>query len=432
MKPKTEYQRRVMALSEKLPAITDKQKQWAFDNCFEKNAFYNKGEAWCLMCSNTFPVAISSLMVDVLEEYVVCPHCGKKVRLQNSRKVKFEDKWYYTILTTRNGFQVCRHFIVSKYLRKETNYIYHDIHEAVQNWIDEQGRETIIARPCKPLMFCHDYWDFDKPMEIRPKKGHSRYDIDARYIYPQRKVLPIIKRNGFSGKFHGVPANELFRMLLADREAEMLIKNGQTEILYHKFLYGFGEFCTPYQPAIRIAIRNKYIVRDYTLWRDYLGLLDYFSLDLHNAHYVCPDNLRQEHDKLLARKKRAEERKARERRIAEAAKWEEDYKAAKGKYFGICFQNDNIVIAVITSVAEMAEEGKEMNHCVFESEYFKNPDSLILSARNKNGKRLETIEVSTKTFSVVQSRGRYNEVTKYHDDIIELVNNNINMIKAVS
>lgn len=432
MKPKTAYQRRVFELSEKLPAISEKQKQWAFENVFEKIAYYNKGEAWCLLCSNTFPVAISSLMVDEVEEYVVCPHCGKKVRLQKRRNVKFEEKWYYTILTTSNGFQVCRHFIVSKYLRKETNYIYHDIHEVVQNWIDNKGKETIIARPCKPIMYCYDNWDFNKPMEIRQKNGYSRYDIDARYIYPQRKVLPIIKRNGFGGKFHGLPANNLFRMLLADREAEMLIKNGQYKILFHKFLYGFREFCMPYQQAIRIAIRNKYIVRDYTLWRDYLGLLNYFNLDLHNAHYVCPDNLRQEHDKLLERKKRVEERKARERRFAEAAKWEEDYKADKGKYFGICFGNENIVIAVIRSVAEMAEEGKEMKHCVFESEYFKDPDSLILSARDKKGKRLETIEVSTKTFSVVQSRGRYNDVTKYHDEIIELVNKNIHVIKAAS
>ena len=69
-----------------------------------------------------------------------------------------------------------------------------------------------------------------------------------------------------------------------------------------------------------------------------------------------------------------------------------------------------------------------MQHCVFSNAYYNKEHSLILSA-TINGKRIETIEVSLKTFQIVQSRGLCNANTEYHDRIINLVNNNINLIR---
>ena len=65
-------------------------------------------------------------------------------------------------------------------------------------------------------------------------------------------------------------------------------------------------------------------------------------------------------------------------------------------------------------------------HCV--GGYHKRKDSLILSA-TIDGKRIETIEVSLKTFEVVQCRGVCNENSEYHDRIIALVNKNANLIR---
>ena len=59
-------------------------------------------------------------------------------------------------------------------------------------------------------------------------------------------------------------------------------------------------------------------------------------------------------------------------------------------------------------------------------------ESLILSAKDKAGNRIETIELSLKTFKVVQSRGVCNTNTPMHDEIIELVNKNINLIRKVA
>ena len=134
---------------------------------------------------------------------------------------------------------------------------------------------------------------------------------------------------------------------------------------------------------------------------------------------------------MLARKTRIEKKTERERQIAESRKWEAEYKETKGKFFGICFGSDDIIITVIKSVAEMADEGEAMHHCVHKMGYYKRPESLILSAKDKSGKRIETIEVNLKTYKVVQSRGVNNSSTPKHDDIIRLVNNNMNLIRQV-
>lgn len=69
-----------------------------------------------------------------------------------------------------------------------------------------------------------------------------------------------------------------------------------------------------------------------------------------------------------------------------------------------------------------------MHHCCYECGYYKKKQSLVLSARIED-RRIETVEVSLKSFKVVQSRGVCNENTEYHDRIISLVEKNMNRIR---
>jgi hypothetical protein len=121
---------------------------------------------------------------------------------------------------------------------------------------------------------------------------------------------------------------------------------------------------------------------------------------------------------------RKHERTEQQRR--KAIEDEKQYLKAKGIFFGLAFTDSLICVKVIESVEEMAEEGRTMHHCV--GGYHKRKDSLILSA-TIDGKRIETIEVSLKTFEVVQCRGVCNENSEYHDRIIALVNKNANLIR---
>lgn len=432
MRPRTKLQKTVADLSAKLPEVTEKQKQYAYEHCFTPLAYYTKKSAWCSLCGGSFDWMASDLSVALdIDNSVVCPHCGRKLKLQKSRKIKDHEAWYYTVLTTKGGFQVCRNLIVQKTVRKD-HKPFMWIAEAFQNWISDDGRETIMARPCSRVMGCNDKWIFNRPMEIKEKSRDpytpDKYDVFAKTIYPGGNILAKIKKLGYSRRIETLSPCNAFKLLLKDKEAEILAKNGQYGLLGYKSDKGGCNL--PFNHAIRIASRNRYIVNDAAMWIDYLRLLEYFHLDTHNAHYVCPKDLKAEHDKLMVKKQKAENRIAYEKKIAEAKKWEAKYQESKGKFFGICFGNENIMITVIQSVAEMVEEGKAMHHCVYTMGYYKKDDSLILSAKDKAGNRIETIELSLKTFKVLQSRGRCNHNTESHSEILELVKKNIHLIKS--
>lgn len=438
MRPRNQRQREIVALSATLPPVTAKQRRWAFDHCFSRKAFLCKSRAWCSVCGAPFDApGVSPLGATLIGETVVCRHCGNKLKVESSRRLKHSEKWYYTILTTCRGYQVCRNFTVSKYISRGEKPFY-DITEVVQNWIAEDGHEEVIARPVNTIAGYYDCWAHSKPMELRDSKRPDmyrpdKYRIGGAWIYPLRKVLPLARRNGYTGLNRtGLPESEHIRLLLTDREAEWLEKTGQYELLRWKYNRGLGEFRMPYAHAIRIAHRNRYRIRDASMWMDYLEILDYFRLDTHNARYVCPKNLKAEHDRLYRLRERAEAKKEAERKRKEAAKWEADYRARKGAFLGICFGNDAIRITVLQSVAEFAEEGKAMHHCVYSGSYFKKPDVLILSAKSTDGKRLATIELNLKTLQVVQCRAACNKKPEQHDEIINLINKNIHLIKHAS
>lgn len=441
MEPRNRQERLVVALSASLPAITPKQRQWAIDTCFEKIGYYTKGKVWCSQCGMLHDKT-SSELVGLVGDETICPHCGIRLKLKVCRATKTYEICYFSILTTCKGYQVCRHFIIEKRMWKTSNNINVDhapeytINEAVQNWIAPNGSETIMARPCKCIPHIYDAWNFDKPMSIKHKAdvrtsyNPDKYNIHVDYIYPHRSILPILRRNGYTVHCKTLSASETMKLVLTDREAEILAKNKQYGLLAYKCRSGYREFCMPYAHSIRIAIRNKYIVNDPSMWYDYLDLLAYFHLDTHNAHYVCPTNLKREHDMLLKRKQRIERQRIAEQKRKEAEQWEAQYRKDKERFFDICFSDDKVVITVIQSVADMAEEGAKMHHCVFDMGYYKRKDSLILSARSvADGTRIETVEVSLKSFKVLQSHGLQNSYTPYHDEIINLVEKNINKIR---
>lgn len=70
------------------------------------------------------------------------------------------------------------------------------------------------------------------------------------------------------------------------------------------------------------------------IWFDYLDLLRYFHKDLHNAHYVCPDNLKKEHDKLVIKKRQLQEKEEAERKRKRAIEDEAKFKVLKAKFLG--------------------------------------------------------------------------------------------------
>lgn len=424
----TKKERRVTELHLTLPPISTKQKNWAIKKISPKWAYQCKDEIWCTACGRTFGI----------EWYHdgECPYCHEKIQHKKTRTIRCNIREYFSIITRCKEFQVVRHFLYEHYARKSCtpNQV---ISEAVQVWIDSKGKKTIMALPRHGLSGGYsDNWKFGHPMKIRyPYNNYymtDPYDIWASYIYPYYSLIPILRRNGFTLKADANPC-EVMQALLQHNEAEMLIKTKQFSLL--KYFYCNDHLyhrLSKWLHAVKICNRNNYIVRDASMWNDYLELLEYFQLDTHNAHYVCPKNLKAEHDRLMHKRERCERIKEVEARKKKIRQEEEAYIKRVGDYLSLDIHDRDIKIQLIPSVAEMYEEGESMHHCVYINEYYKKKNSLIFSARNKKDyTRIETIELNLLTLKIVQCRGKFNKNTSYHNHIIELMEKNINQIKEI-
>ena len=272
----------------------------------------------------------------------------------------------------------------------------------------------------------YDLWNEHSCMELRSNSNHFAYDITPQCTYPHIRIIKKIRRNGFKGKFYNISPNAFFKAILSDNKMETLLKVGQIEMFRHFIRSNAG--INEYWEALKICIRNGYEITNPSEWCDYIRLLKHFGMDIHNFKYVCPKDIVSEHDKLVKRRNDEIKREDNERKKAQAIENERIYKEQKGKFFGISFTDGIIQVHVLSSVHDFIEEAEIMHHCVFSNSYYLKENSLILSATIE-GKRIETIEVSLKTLQVVQSRGVCNKNTEYHEQIINLVNQNMGMIQ---
>lgn len=433
MRPRTKLHHQVIALKEKLPSITERHAQWAYRRLFRRYAWNTKHKVSCFECGHSWDYK----MTNVAKLFpVICPQCKKKLEARDNRRWRFSEISYFQIITVVNGFQVIR--VIQIYQHCAKGYpVHYSFHEIYQHWISMDGRLTILAVGANYMGFNyngHSNWHWCSPMEIRGE--NDRYFINDVVAYPRPKVHPMIIRNGFSGNLLGYNSTYLFQILLAHPMAETLMKAGQYRFLeyFDRSMHKLAQFW----PQIKICIRNSYIVSDTITWFDYLNMLVRFKKDIFNPKYICPEDLKKEHDfynhKIQVIRDR-ELREAKRKRIEElkktALEYNKKYIEMKGRYLDLSFTDGIINIVVLKDVDDFQEEGKTLHHCVFNNEYFIKEDSLILSARKKD-KRLETIEVDLPSMKVIQCMGAFHKNTRYHKKILSLLNNNLPAIKKIS
>lgn len=441
MKPKTKIQKEVAELYPQLPPLTQSQIEYARANCHHHVGFVSGNKVWCVNCQQVSEPEIHHSKDKFEKEYCICPHCGKRLDINRKAKRIYREEVFYTVLTTFRGWQVIRHFIVKTESFRNKPYDRScEIYEVVQIWINSKGNSIIVAKPTVYNYFAYCLtWKFDADFEIRSSRrknhyyGDNKYEIWSEFIYPDSKVLPIVRRNGFSKKIadNVMPPCKLIKLLLTDSETEYLIKTKQYELARY-FKYQRDKSIKSYLPAIKTCFRHGYKIKDVSMWVDYVDSLIELGFDIANPHYACPVNLNASHDLMLKKKQKKHEIEKLKKLKIEAEEFEAEYQKTKAPFFGICFGNENVVITVIQSVADMAEEGSALHHCVYANKYFKRAESLILSAKDHAGNRIETIELSLKTFEVVQSRGLMNQNSKFHKEILDLVKSNIQLFKKAA
>lgn len=413
-----------MELHPTLRELSHRNLEWAKSKLFERYIYANGGEMWCSECGESWAGEPW-----VYERPYMCPKCAQTLTLKKSRKQKCDgERYYFTVLDTCKEWQVVRHYIICRSARRGTK-AYYDVAEVVQIWIDDDGHEVILSSPRRGLCGYYDAWITWAPMGVRYRGsyGPDCYAIDAP-IAPVAKLTERVKRNGYTRRCSGIAPDALMVALLTRPEVETMVKAKQYALA--SFFCNYADL-GKYWPAIKIAIRRGYRVKDASLWRDYIGDLIRLGKDIHNSVYACPTNLVKAHSQTsatLAKRARIEREKLQR---AEDAKNNVEYQERWANLLSLRLQLGNIRARLLSSVEEFYEEGKAMCHCVYTNHYYRNEGSVVFTVRDVDDHRLATVEYDIVRSQVLQCRGKANAKPARYDDILAMFAANSSKINKV-
>jgi len=388
----------------------------------------------CMECNHSWRPS------QVWQEEVIgvkCPSCNKKLKKISTENGGMASRFItYSVVQVVDRFQVVRYFSCWKHMSKNKipRYSFSSLFEEWKDW--DKNKKVIVGRT--------KGWTGDgfnsTEYEIRYVnnsgwRGDPYGAFISDYNCPGAEFLPRFKMYGLTKHKHDCDYRMLLDRIEKCPKIETLLKSKQNELLEFA-LYKDSRHNT-YWDSIKIVIRNKYKITDAGIWYDYLDLLRYFKKDLHNAVYVCPKNLKKEHDRWMKKKReilRLQEIENEKLRVIKRQQKLEkaivDYVERWKNFFDLEFKKGNISISVLKSIDEFKEEGDELKHCVYTNEYYLKEKSLILSAK-VDGKRAETIELKLPELKIEQARGLKNNATEHHNEIIDLVNKNLEKIRKI-
>lgn len=424
MKARTKLQVRVKELSEGLPRIAKSQEKWAYTECLPHLAFANKSSVFCLDCGKTFSRDL------INRKRTTCPKCNTALKVEFTRKTTHKVVNYFAIAHVVGEFQVAEYYELFAYYKKGRP-IRHFLHAILEDWILPNKKVTKIGLLHNCSFNCDTWvgnWEI-REERIRYYHNAKKYDVYPRKYHPGSVFKPEYSKIGINKNLAGLTLTEAINIIPNEPKAETLLKAKRYELL-EEMSKSSGNV-RRYWPSIKIVLRNKYKIKDVSIWFDYLELLSYFHRDLHNAQYVCPKDLKKEHDRLVLKKRERQRKEEIERKRQQIAEAEVLFKKRIEKYLGLQFKTGNIVVKVLESVKEFEQEGDILKHCVFVNEYYTKEDSLILSARI-NDVPIETIEVNLSRMKIEQSRGLQNTPSEYNKKIISLVKRNLPTIRKIA
>lgn len=366
----------------------------------------------------------------------ICPHCGRKLTRDWSKKRLANPTCYFAKVTVCNGLQVMRMFYYSLFLGKGRKPI-ESCKEVYQQWFDPKNNLTAVYSLARlSLGYYIDSWNWSSNFAIR--KIGPQHLLSPLFLVGKTKLLPIYKKYGLKGGFHGISPRYVLSELICNSELEKLWKMKQFDYISYCIINSNHCYFTKHWRSLMITHRHKYHIKDMSMWIDLLGFLAELKLDCYNPKFICPENLKKTHDHfmILAQKKMEKERIQREKREAEERmlrdlRDEKLFYATKTKFFNLIFEDKELVITPLKSLEEFREEGETQKICVFSSRYYARQDSLILHAKIED-KIIATIELNLNTMEVVQCRGKCNSEPEHKQRIENLIYKNIGKIAKCS
>ncbi|MCD0474011.1 PcfJ domain-containing protein [Flavobacterium sp. EDS] len=426
MIPKSIIEKEISNLSSTLKPITAQMHTWAEKSIFLKWGVLSRGKFHCFECAHSWKPESQSKSC---QKFIKCTSCGGKLKIQGCNQVHFREIEYFGVLDVCQDYQVVRIICSHKHMKKNVTPTYSH-KEVMQHWINPKGEVRTMSLSTNVFSHAYDAWQYYSSLEIRPKnfQNSPKYQINPYKVYPHMKVLPILKRNGFKTGVYNIAPQILFTALLKDSIAETILKAKQTSLLSYYLQSPHQKILRNWQ-AVKVCLKNNYIITDYTIWEDYIATLQWFKKDLSCPSFVCPENLNASHDKLVAKKRELQRKKYLIKMRAEIQKVQKVYAEEKKCFFGLCFSHQNLNITVLENVQDFMEEGDILQHCIFTNEYHKKNNSLLFSARIDNIP-VETIEVSLSKMEITQCRGIKNNKSKHHKLIMSLMKKNLYQIHS--
>lgn len=219
----------------------------------------------------------------------LCPECGTRIEIKDTKERVIREKSYFNVITTMEGYQVVRMFLMMVEMRKGMKAKPAFL-EIGSYWIDCKGNTTVVGLQ-RTLGYYIDSFAFGSPLEIR-RDNEAFQRISDEWVYPRIKVTDTIKRNGFKGSCHHIHPVTLFQELLTNPKAETLMKANEIELLrYLCFRPSYKADINTYWNTIKIANRNGYKVNNSQMWMDYVKMLERCGRDIQSPKYICPANL---------------------------------------------------------------------------------------------------------------------------------------------
>ncbi|UYW01775.1 PcfJ domain-containing protein [Flavobacterium agricola] len=419
MKPRTKLQHKLVEYSNWLtPGVEKKILQYAYSNCNSKYGFSTGKTYWCGLCGDTHSAK------EIVSNEVTCISCDSELHIIETKKRKFYESYYIAFAEDMFEYQVIRYFYVTTNYRKG------------ESW------KTNVLECIQQFHTNHDFYLIGRltqghgdplygQMEFRNPSYYSQFAYNPwpSAYHPDSTFLPEYQKKGCVGDFGNVRFYDLKKHLNWDcPKTETLLKAKATELL--KVALRDSNKIARYWDTVKICLRNNYQPHDGGMYIDYVELLERFGKDLRNSKYVCPANLKEEHDRYVKKAKLHQKKIDLKNQIRQKAIDDEAYQKAKSIYFDLIFRSNNLVIEPLKSIDDFIKESEVHKHCVYSNKYYNKQNSLILSAK-VNNQRVETIEIDIEQLEVIQSRGLQNQASKFNKQILELLNNNLHQIAQV-
>ncbi len=429
MKPKTKEQKKIVEMGMKLKReeLPKYKVKYMTDDLWK--GFYNnryKSHVRCLHCGKM-------IRCDKPGEAkgMICPECGEEFKdFAEIKSYGYSEQLVAMSVEVHWGYQVFRKYAAERKFTRtgiETTYI----DEVAQTWMNDKGQVKHLCNAISAMGWRFWHYSLFNSFQLRAKTAdHYSWYTD---MMPKQTYIPALQNKDTREETRHEIRMSLIpycQALLQKKYAESIQKIMGKEAFIRYMTSDAPEHCW------KLALRYQYKPKNWGDWEDNIRQLIYLKMDTHNPKILLPEDLQKEHIRIneLASRKRAKERVKRrleeqKRKIEEMKAHKEEYQKRLKELLPLTFAEEGLHFTVIQSPEEMTQEGIAMHHCV--AMYWNKQDSLILSCRNDDNERVETIEVNLERYNVAQSRGHCNCDTQYHDRILKIMNKNMDEIKRL-